>query len=316
MGKAILDLSKASRSEWLAARKIGSSDCAAILGLNPYKSRMQVYLEKVGAIETKDISEVEQINWGNILEPVIAGEFAKRTNLTIKKDTMLRESERYPFLTATLDYFVYENGKAGALEIKNTGFRAAQTWEEGIPDAAHCQLMHQFAVTGLDWGYVCALVGGNKLVWHKVERDDAILDRIIIVLSEFWQLVENKTPPEMTGADLELINELYPASSNKNIILSDDYSVLCSQIVAAKQQKKELEDYISDKEVKIKAAMQDAEKAIAGEYKISWKSGIQNRLDTELLKTEAPEVYSKFLKQVPTRRFLLTQNKEVKNGKE
>ena len=39
-----------SRQEWLQVRKrgIGSSDAAAAVGLNPYKSQLELWLEKTG----------------------------------------------------------------------------------------------------------------------------------------------------------------------------------------------------------------------------------------------------------------------------
>ena len=39
-----------SRDDWLAVRKhgIGSSDAAAAVGLNPYKSQLELWLEKTG----------------------------------------------------------------------------------------------------------------------------------------------------------------------------------------------------------------------------------------------------------------------------
>ena len=64
------------RDEWLELRRqgIGGSDAAAILGLNPWKTPMDVWLEKTGEF-TRDDEENEQMYWGTVLEAVVAEEF-------------------------------------------------------------------------------------------------------------------------------------------------------------------------------------------------------------------------------------------------
>lgn len=66
---------KLPREDWLAVRKggIGSSDAAAAVGLNPYKSQLELWLEKTGRdaslpkIDPQD--EESPAYWGNVLEP-------------------------------------------------------------------------------------------------------------------------------------------------------------------------------------------------------------------------------------------------------
>jgi predicted phage-related endonuclease len=50
---------------------IGGSDIAAILGLSPYKTPLDVYLEKRGLWE--DGAAGEAARWGTIMEPILAG---------------------------------------------------------------------------------------------------------------------------------------------------------------------------------------------------------------------------------------------------
>ena len=66
------------REDWLAVRKqgIGSSDAGAAVGLNPYKSQLELWLEKTGRdatlpkIDPQD--EESPAYWGNVLEPIVA----------------------------------------------------------------------------------------------------------------------------------------------------------------------------------------------------------------------------------------------------
>jgi len=71
-----------SREEWLLLRKtyLGGSDLGAVIGVNKYKTALDVYLEKTSEF-------VEEVNndatyWGNVLEDVVAQEYSKRVNFT------------------------------------------------------------------------------------------------------------------------------------------------------------------------------------------------------------------------------------------
>ena len=72
-----------SDEEWREARKngIGGSDVGAIMGLNPWKSPVEVWLEKTGHSEPPDLSGKESVEWGNRLEAVVAEKFADRRRI-------------------------------------------------------------------------------------------------------------------------------------------------------------------------------------------------------------------------------------------
>lgn len=69
-----------THEDWLAERRkgIGGSDIATILGLNKWKSPLQLFLEKTGKVQAEDLSDKEVIYWGNVLEDVVAKEFEKK----------------------------------------------------------------------------------------------------------------------------------------------------------------------------------------------------------------------------------------------
>ncbi len=59
------------REEWLQVRKtgIGSSDAAAAIGLCPYKSQLELWLEKTGRAPAVDAEpEDGPMYWGTLLE--------------------------------------------------------------------------------------------------------------------------------------------------------------------------------------------------------------------------------------------------------
>lgn len=66
------------RAHWLAVRErgIGSSDAAAAVGLCPYKSPLQLWMEKTGRggalPQTDPRDDTSPMYWGTLLEPIVA----------------------------------------------------------------------------------------------------------------------------------------------------------------------------------------------------------------------------------------------------
>ena len=61
-----------SREDWLKQRgkRIGGSDAACLLGLNPWKSNVQLFREKMNPEAVKEIDN-EAMAYGRAAEPII-----------------------------------------------------------------------------------------------------------------------------------------------------------------------------------------------------------------------------------------------------
>lgn len=183
---------------WLMQRRdgIGSSDCAAILGLDKYSTPYSLFLDKSGQIPLSQIDS-EPAEWGRLLEPVIRKKAAERLGFEVRLCAGLANKER-PWLRCSLDgVFLTDEGLA-IFEAKNTSQYLAQEWaDDQVPDRAELQVMHSMAVTGADVAYVAGLIGGNKLVVRRVERDQELIDHINAEESTFWHdhVLARVTPP-------------------------------------------------------------------------------------------------------------------------
>jgi putative phage-type endonuclease len=265
-----MELIAINTPEWLAARKIGSSDAAAILGVNPYRTPYQVWAEKIGAAMPKEPNEA--MRWGQLLEPVIAGEFAARTGLKVEKNLTMKVHPELDWMTATADFFCWDNNEFGLLEIKNVNAYSKEYDEESISDSTSVQIMHQMAVYGLSWAYCAYLVGGNKLLWQKTYRSEPLIAKIIEEEKKFWRLVEEKTPPPFSGGDGSLLDEMYPTSNRQAIQLDTSADRLAKAYLAARVEVKHAESKADDHSAKLKAKLGGYEMGYAGSYRISWKS--------------------------------------------
>jgi putative phage-type endonuclease len=243
---------------------IGASEAAAALGIDPYRSRFALYCEKTGQVDAKDLSDVEAVEWGTRLEPVVVQAFGERTGRHVQHNTEqeTRRSPVYPFMLATLDCTQRkaEGGTAGALEIKTTNAYASEDWKEGPPLRVQVQLQHQLAVTGFEWGTIAALIGGQKLVWYDQGRNDRFIDAMIEKERAFWDLVESKTPPPVDGSEqtAEALRRLYAADNGSSVMLpaeaaqwDDALQTAKAAIKAATETKRAIEN-------QIKAAIGDA----------------------------------------------------------
>ena len=124
------------RNEWLKARKrgVGASDMSALAGVNPYKSAFEIYLDKTSD-EVNEFSN-QFTHWGNILEPVVADEFARVTGAVVKAPPQqIMHLAEHPHIMASLDRVaVMPDGEEVVVEIKTTSSRNASKWGEQMTD--------------------------------------------------------------------------------------------------------------------------------------------------------------------------------------
>ena len=92
-----------ARIDWLKQRQsgIGGSDIAAICGLNPFKTPLQVWQSKINPVVDEEISEPAY--WGTTLENVVAQEYAKRTGRKVQRINQVLHHPHLPYCLANID---------------------------------------------------------------------------------------------------------------------------------------------------------------------------------------------------------------------
>lgn len=298
-----------SRQEWLEARKhgIGGSDVSAIAGLNKWKSAVGVYLDKTGQAPDED-SAGEVAYWGNVMEDVVAQEFSLRTGLRVRRRNAILKHPKYPFMLANVDRLIV--GKREGLECKTASEYLKGSWEdEEIPAAYLLQIQHYMAVTGYGAWHIAVLIGGNKFLYKKIERDEELISYLIQIEKDFWENnVLKQIPPMFDGSDasVDLLKALYPESvPESEIQLPGDAETFIEaldaidvELKSAGLQKKEYENQLKD-------MMKDNEKAYSGERTVTWKSYNTNRFDSKRFKAERPDLYEKYVNTTSARKFLI-----------
>lgn len=305
--KQAISIKDMSRDDWLLKRKngIGGSDAGAICGLNPYISPMKVYLDKTtDSIEDTDNEAMRQ---GRDLEEYVAERFAEETGKKVRRTSFMYVNKEYPFMFANVDRMIA--GENAGLECKTASAYSASQWENGnVPPHYIIQCNHYMAVTGADRWYLAVVILGKAFRYICLERDENVISNLIHIEETFWKNnVLQGTPPEPDGSEAseKFLKSLYDkATTGKELVLSGydqelkRHDELVELIGRLEKEKKTIEE-------KIKLSMEDAETAYTDQYIISWKQYDQERLDSNKLKAENPDIYEHFLKKITTRRFVI-----------
>ncbi|MBL4833960.1 MAG: YqaJ viral recombinase family protein [Pseudomonas sp.] len=308
------------RERWLAVRKggIGSSDAAAAVGLNPYKSQLALWLEKTGRDaampEINPDDDSTPVFWGTILEPIVATQYSKRTGLKVRKvNAVLQHADaNLHWMMANLDREVVGSSEVQILECKTAGINGARLWKEGVPEYVQLQVMHQLAVTGKQTADLAVLIGGQDLEIHRIERDEQMIANLIELERRFWQYVVNDTPPPADGSDSsdQALRCLYPQDTGRTLDLSGSpaLSMAYVELKALKQliTKQQLRE--AELKQQLQQAMGDASRATFTGGQITWKrSKDSSMLDIDSLLKDKPHLKARYSRiKEGSRRFLIS----------
>lgn len=306
--------------KWLAVRSsgIGGSDAATIMGLNPYKSAYQLWMEKTGQTEPPDLSGNQYIYWGTRNEANIAEWFAEVTGKKVRKLGTLR-NRSHPFMLANVDREIM--GEEAGLEIKTAGVSQYKYWKDDeVPDAYYCQCLHYMAVTGAEAWYIAVLIGGNEAKWKKIDRNEDDIRALIEAEADFWDKVQSGQAPDVDGSAscAAALGERFQGNQGlSSVDLPSSAENLCRDIEFWKDRIAELKVLVTENENRIKAMMEDAEEGHAGKYRVTWKaSAPRETVSLGAIKKKIPSIYRAleedgFIKVgKPVRRFSIKEVEE------
>lgn len=307
---AIYNTKNMTKTEWLDKRRIGigGSDVGAIIGVNPYKTPLDVYLDKITPAERKEQSEAAY--WGNTLEDIVAKEFAKRTGKKVQKCNSILRHPDYDFMIANVDRMVV--GERAILECKTANSYFTKEWEnDEVPASYLYQLHHYLAVTGCEKAYIAVLIGGQKFTYKEVLRDDEIIESIIKIESDFWENnVEKQVPPlYRIIPSKEALARLYPDENGTEIIMDEETENNVRLLFQVKSSIKELKGQQDQLENKIKRFMGKSPLAVGSECIATWRSQTSRRINVTKLWEEQPQIADKYSTLSKTR---VLRIKEVK----
>ena len=306
-----------ARAEFVADRKkgIGGSDAAAVLGLSPWKTPLQLYLEKRGELE--DTRQTVAMEWGTLIEPAIVEMYRRRAGVNVITGEATKpyvEASLVPFMRCNVDGIIVPEDHAPdeILEAKLAG--NDEDWGEPgtdqVPSYYVPQAQHMLAVSGfarVKFAVLFARFGLRELQTYTVPRDQELIDMLVDQEREFWQRVVDGNPPDPTTP--EEIRLRWPSDRGTSIEATIGIVATVALLAQAKLEKKRADEREEDYAAAVKNFMGDnAELTYQGRTICTWR---QNRptaqFDRDALALELPDIVAKYTGTRPGNRPLLVK---------
>lgn len=197
---------------WLKERagRIGGSDASAIVGMNPYKSNVELWLEKTGQMVPEDISDKPYVKFGTEAEKHMRELFKldfPEYEVFYEENNMWL-NDKYPWAHYSADGWLKDQaGRFGHWECKTTNILQSmqkESWKNRLPDNYYIQLLHGFLVMETDFAVLKARLRFEfkseiyaQIKHYKIERSEVEADLEFLESSEkrFWKQVQERKKP-------------------------------------------------------------------------------------------------------------------------
>lgn len=288
---------------------IGGSEAASALGVDPYRSRVQLWLEKTGQLAPTEPGEPAR--WGTLLEPVIFAELRERGYWVAPDERDTKRNNKYPFMHAHIDGLCWSDNTAAAdavLEIKTAGLRSAHEWADGqAPIAYVIQCHHYMIVTGLDRALLAVLIGGQALEVRELYRDDHLCEFIVKGEQEFARMVAEgeAPPPDGSASTTEALKRLWGHGDPEavHVFTKEEYGWV-EEYRQLKVAARAAETHAEKMGQQIRFTMENATVGLYdGRPVVKWAPVTSSRLDAKALKEAEPELYQSYCRSSTYRRF-------------
>lgn len=277
---------------------IGSSDIAAILGISPWRTKLDVFLDKTQGRQPVTAAKQRIFDRGHRLEPYILDMYSEEAGETLIARNHRYIDSEFPFLAAEVDAET-ETGKN--VEAKSTHQFAAKLWGEEMTDAIpvyyNAQSQYAMNINRAEVTEFPVLIGIDDFRIYRVERDEEIGGLMKEAAVKFWtdHIVTGIAPEPQTVSDLE---RLIPWDKGTIIQASDEIRDAVLDLKRLKSKIKTSEADADDLAARIKMFMGENSILNYGAATLlTWKSQKTVRHDGEMFKMKHPRIAAKFTKE-------------------
>lgn len=251
---------------WMAFRQthIGASDAPVIVGESPYRSPLDLYVEKTEGPSPVDPDTARLFRIGHALEPVICGLYTDETGREVRRGRVL-ESRDFPWLSASLD----AEAEGRIVEAKWT---ASARWDNGVPGDVLVQVTHQMGVSGIPVADVAVLTPRGFTV-HTVPFDPNFWDKILSLEADFRERLRLRLPPGPDGSESsrKALARLFPQDSGEILEADPVATEIAKDLLEAKATAKSLEGTIGSLENSLRFLLGDASEMKGPGFTVSYR---------------------------------------------
>jgi predicted phage-related endonuclease len=269
----------------------------------------EVYAEKIGAIPQPDLSQVEAVQMGLVMQEPIMKEYARRNQIEFKDADYALYHPKESWMASHFDY-ISADGKT-LYEVKNLGSHQRKKYgDNGSSDidlGYRVQCLHEATVHQIESVVLVVCFGGQEIVGYPQTFSADLMDVHIREMAEFWGRIQARTfDPETMGDAAKLV---YKQDNGSNLIATQSLEKGCEMLKIVKEQIKALENQEHDLMSQIQGYMMESSQLVSvdGSVLATWKTAKSSKkFSTELFKTSMPDIYEKFVVETPgSRRFLI-----------
>jgi len=296
--------------QWHAVRRtgIGGSDVAAVLGVSPWRTAYEVFLDKRGELPAQD--ESEPMRWGTLLEPVIRQRYADVTGSDVVTLPTTFRSERHPWMIANLDGVSRDRHRLVEVKTARSGEDWGEPGSDEVPLAYLLQVQHYMTVVPMKLTDVAVLIGGNDFRVYTVPADPELQEMLIQAEFEFWQRVKDNDPPPAVG--LPDVRRRYGGLSVKgSVVARDEDLITLDRLRETRQLLRELTEAEDEAKARVMKYLGDAGDVLidpkSSKPLATWKlAKAPERFDAEAFAREHADLYRQYtVPGTASRRFLL-----------
>ena len=289
--------------EW-RKQHIGSSDMAAILNEDPFRTAWDVWAEKTGKlVEDRQVTSAVQER-GNYMEGALLNWFADTTGKQIVRNQPRSAKKRGLPFAVNLDAEIPK--EPAIVEAKSQGLWSNEVWgtpgTDEMPNRVLIQCQFQMTVALSPVAYIPAYLPGREFCLYVMEFNKD-LDQIIMEAGvEFWQNNVLKDIPPEHSLPSERIYRRFVRTAKKFTTLPkglicayDEAGLFVNEAEARKEQAK----------AAIMAHLLDAEEGIEEETgrRITNFEYSRRGFDTKQFQADHPELAAQYEKATRYRSF-------------
>ena len=270
---------------------------------------VEAILIKQGKHEREDISDLEPVRMGHIMQPLIGRLAQDRLGIELKDADYALTHSKESWLRSHFD-FISADGTT-LVEAKNYNAAVRNKFdpeENRVPAADYAQCLHEAVVHNVSEVYLAVLFGGQEFQSFHFQFTDEEKDAFVKAQAKLWAcVVSGDTPTPETVEQTKLV---YPVS------LPDTFITATQQVEQAiatlrllKSHVKDLEEKKDAVELQIRKLMADKGeiRSVDGSTLVTWKSAKPSMsFSASLFKTAYKDLYEQFVvQQAGSRRFLV-----------
>ena len=266
-------------------------------------------LEKRGMKQPDDLSGIEAVQMGHIMQPVIGRLFEDATGIRVKDYDLAGQHPTEPWLKAHTDF---EAADGGLVEVKNFNAAVANKYPsdddwQRLPVADLIQCTHEATVFGKPHVWFAVLFGGQQFRYWKIEVTEQMKDEFLQQAAKWWAMAQTGDLPD--AETVEQAKMLYAKPTDDAIMSNNAVETAIVRLKVVKEAISELEEQENGLKVAIQNYMKNKSEIITpyNEVLVTWKASKTTKsFDKEFFQQAMPDTYQQFIVDKPgSRRFLV-----------